>query len=373
MMHSTTSKNDHRVRRGWFLLLIPLSLAVLWTRMISFGSAGLIIQTVAGTGEPGFSGDGGPAVEAQLNSPAAVAVSAGGILYIADVRNHRIRRVDSSGVIKTVAGNGTPGLSGDGRPAIDAQLNQPLGIAIDDSGIFIADTLNNRIRKVNAAGMISTVAGNGMEGFAGDGEPAVDAMLSRPVGLTLDANGNLYIADVFNHRIRKVDTEGKISTVAGNGMAGFSGDGGLAVEAQLARPRDVAVDAEGNLYIADTDNLRIRRASRNGIISTVAGNGEAGFNGDGIPALEASLSFPRSVAVDGLGRLIIADMGNYRIRQVSIDRIISTIVGNGEPGFGGDGGPATEVSLGAPRGVRVDGSGAIYFADLDNHRVRAAR
>lgn len=220
---------------------------------------------------------------------------------------------------------------------------------------------------------MTTVAGNGVEGFGGDGGPAVDARLSRPVGLTLDAEGNLYVADVSNHRIRKVDTEGRISTVAGSGEAGFGGDGGPAVEAPLFRPRDVAVDGEGNLYIADTDNHRIRRVDRDGIITTVVGNGEVGFSGDGGPALEASLSLPRSVAVDGAGCLFISDMGNLRIRQVNRDGIITTVVGNGEFGFSGDGGPALAASLSLPRGVRVDSSGAIYIADLDNHRVRVAR
>lgn len=374
-MQSAMIKSHHRTAHGHrvFAIIFFLSLTWLATDGSSRSSTDLTIQTVAGTGTPGFSGDGGPAVEAQLDSPSAVAVDASGNLYLADVRNNRIRRVDSSGIISTVAGNGMAGFGGDGGLAAEAQLNQPLGITLDNQGnLYIADTLNNCIRKVDAQGRISTIAGNGMAGFGGDGGPAVDALLSRPVGLTMDAAGNLFIADVFNHRIRKVDADGRISTVAGTEMPGFSGDGGPAAQAQLSRPRDVTVDSDGNLYIADADNNRIRRVNQEGIISTVAGNGNAGFSGDGGPAREASLNLPRGVAVDRLDRLFISDMGNHRIRRVDLDGMISTVVGSGIVGFSGDGGPAADAQLNGPRGVRVDRSGAIYIADLDNHRIRKA-
>lgn len=365
-------ENQYRIRLGTLLLL--WSLLSSGENFAERGLADRIIQTIAGTGVPGFSGDGGPAVAAQLNSPATVVPGPAGLLYIADVRNHRIRRVDAQGIISTVAGTGRPGFGGDGGPAIEAQLNQPLGLTVDAQGnLYIADTLNHRIRKVDVEGRITTAAGNGREGYSGDGGPALEASLSRPVGLTLDAEGNLYIADVFNHRIRKVDTQGRISTVAGNGEAGFGGDGGPAVQASLFRPRDVAVDETGNLYIADTDNNRIRRVGGDGIITTIAGTGDMGFSGDGGPATEARLNLPRSVAVDSTGCLFISDMGNLRIRQVNREGIIITVVGNGEFGFSGDGGPATQARLGLPRGVRLDSSGAIYIADLDNHRVRVVR
>jgi sugar lactone lactonase YvrE len=359
--------------------LIPLTTLIACSICVAANLTGgastdLIIQTVAGTGVPGFSGDGGPASEARLDSPAAVAIDGSGNLYIADVRNHRIRRVDTEGTISTVAGNGAAGFGGDGGPAVQAQLNQPLGVAVDGQGnLYIADTLNNRIRKVDADGAISTVAGNGSEGFGGDGGRAVDAKLSRPVGLIVDAEGTLFIADVFNNRIRKVDTDGTISTVAGDGEAGFKGDGGPAIAAQLNRPRDVAVDGDGNVYIADTDNTRIRKVTPDGIISTVAGNGRVDFSGDGGPAREASLNIPRSVAADVTGRILIADMSNNRIRQVDLEGIITTVAGNGVAGFNGDGGLAIEASLSLPRGVRLGRSGAIFIADLDNHRVRLAR
>ncbi len=333
--------------------------------------ADLVIDTVAGTGVAGFNGDNRRAVEAQLNGPTAVVIDDAGNLYIADMRNHRIRRVDTIGIITTVAGDGTPGFNGDGRPAALAELNQPLGLALDSKGnLFIADTLNQRIRRVDTSGMITTVAGTGEDDFSGDGGPAVNATFSRPVGLAVDALGNIYVADVFNQRIRKIDTGGKISTVAGNGMDGFSGDSGRAIDAQLTRPRDVAVDDQGILYIADTDNQRVRRVGLNGIISTVAGNGLAGFKGDGGSALEASLNSPRGVTVTRSGQILISDMANSRIRMVDRQGLITTIAGNGMAGFSGDGGSALQAGLGRPRGVRAGPQGAIYIADLDNQRVR---
>jgi sugar lactone lactonase YvrE len=333
-----------------------------------------VIQTIAGTGAPGFVGDNGPSVQAQVNSPSAVAVDLLGNVYIADTRNHRIRKVDASGTISTVAGNGVAGFSGDGGQAVNAQLNQPLGVAVDVSGnLYISDTLNNRIRKVDVHGRISTVAGNGSLGFGGDGGPATQATLSRPVGLAVDFFGSIYIADVDNSRIRKVDLTGRITTIAGSETEGFSGDGGPASRAELSRPRDVAVDGLGNLYIADTNNNRIRRVDLNGIISTVAGNGEPGFSGDGQAAIRASLNFPRGVAVDSFGQVYISDMMNNRVRMVNFQGIISTVAGNGQPGFGGDGGPAAQAQLHFPRGIRVAPSSAIYIADLDNHRVRVVR
>jgi hypothetical protein len=373
MQSSKIKRESQSFPRRW-VFFIFVSLLILRGEFTGWSSTEFIIQTVAGTGDAGFSGDGGPATKAMLNDPAAVAVSACGTLYIADVRNNRIRQVDATGIISTVAGSGRAGFSGDGGLAIQAQLSQPLGLAVDGEGnLYIADTLNNRIRKVDAMGRISTVAGNGKAGFSGDGGPALAAMLSRPVGLTVDAEGNVYFADVFNNCVRKLDTAGQISTLAGTEEAGFSGDGGLAVEAQLARPRDVAVDGEGNLYIADGDNNRIRRVDKNGIISTVAGNGDPGFSGDGGPAVQASLNNPRSVALDGAGQILISDLGNNRIRQVDRAGMISTIVGNGTAGFSGDGGPAVPASLDGPRGVCVNKTGALFIADLNNHRVRVAR
>ncbi len=347
-------------------------------------SAG-VITTVAGTREffGGFSGDNGPATAARLRSPGGVALDGAGNLFIADTGNDRIRKVDSAGVITTVAGTGESfgGFSGDGGPAIQAALYYPSGVALDGAGnLFIADTGNDRIRKVDSAGVITTVAGAGEFGFAeaggfgGDGGPAIQAALNYPSDVVADGAGNLYIADTDRSRIRKVDAAGVISTVAGTGSFGFSGDGGPAVEAQLNHPADVTTDGAGNLYIADRYNDRIRKVDSAGVISTVAGTGESfgGFSGDGGPAIQAALNYPRGVAVDGAGNLFIADTGNHRIRKVDSAGVISTVAGTGESfgGFSGDGGPAIQAALNYPRGVGVDGAGNFFIADTDNHLVR---
>jgi sugar lactone lactonase YvrE len=341
-----------------------------------------VITTVAGNGLRGFSGDNGPATSAQLNSPhtsaqlsdpIGVAVDSAGNLYIADAG--KIRKV-SKGVITTVAGNGT-GFSGDNGPATSAQLSSS-GVAVDPAGnLYIADTWNNRIRKVSN-GVITTVAGNGTEGSSGDNGPAISAQLSAS-GVAVDSAGNLYIADEFNNRIRKV-SKGVITTVAGNGLRGFSGDNGPATSAQLNRPRGVAADSAGNLYIADTWNDCIRKVS-NGVITTVAGNGTGGLGGDDGPATSAQFSLPAGVAVDSAGNLYVAD--SRRVRKVS-NGVITTVAGNGTfgfsgdsgPGFSGDSGPgfsgdnlsATSEGLWGPEGVAVDSLGNVYFADSSGIR-----
>jgi sugar lactone lactonase YvrE len=325
------------------------------------------ISTVAG----GSVGDGGPAVNAPVNTPSAAAVDSAGNLYIANTYNNRVRKVSTSGTITTVAGNGTPGFSGDGGPATNASLASPTGVAVDAAGnLYIADAGNDRVRKVSASGTITTVAGTGTPGFSGDGGPATGAGLVYPSGVAVDAAGNLYIADTYNNRVRKVSASGTITTVAGNGTPGFSGDGGPATNASLASPSGVAVDAAGNLYIADPDNSRVRKVSTSGTITTVAGNGTPGFSGDGGPATNASLFNPSGVAVDAAGNLYIADTTNSRVRKVSTSGTITTVAGNGTPGFSGDGGPATNASLVYPSGVAVDAAGNLYIADSQNNRVR---
>ena len=328
------------------------------------------ITTVAGTGRSGFSGDGGPATAARLDSPTGVAVDGSGNLYIADQKNHRIRKVDTAGKITTVAGTGTAGFSDDGGSATGARLNYPRGVAVDGSGnLYIADQDNHSIRKVDTAGTITTVAGTGTGSFGGDGGQATAAGLNKPNSVALDGSGNLYIADWYNHRIRKVDTAGTITTVAGTGSYGFSGDGGQATAAQLFFPESVAVDGSGNLYIVDTSNRRIRKVDTAGTITTFAGTGTNGFSGDGGQATAAQLNRPRGAAADGSGNLYIADQYNRRIRKVDTAGTITTFVGVGTGGFGGDGGPATGALLYFPR-VTVDGSGNLYIADASNHRVR---
>ncbi|MGW1077689.1 DUF6065 family protein [Streptomyces sp. NPDC002537] len=335
-----------------------------------------VISTVAGTGITGSSGDGGPAGQATLSPPFGVGVDSEGNVYIADTGNHRVRRVDAgSGTISTVAGNGTAGFSGDGGPAVQAALKYPRGVGVDSEGnLYIADTGNHRVRRVDAgSGTISTVAGNGTAGSFGDDGLAVQAALNLPFGVVADSLGNLYIADKDNHRVRKVDAGTRtISTVAGDGTPGSGGDAELAVKAQLNLPNGVAVDPDGNICIADTGNHRVRRVdARTQVISTVAGRGGAGFSGDGGPAVQAALSAPGGVGVDFDGTLYIADTGNRRVRKVDAGtRTISTVAGNGTAGFSGDGGSPVQAALNAPSAVVVDPDGSLYIADKDNRRVR---
>ena len=337
-------------------------------RVDAFGT----ITTVAGTGAAGFSGDGGPATEAQLNRPSNVALDSSGNLYIADTGNQRIRKVDAGGTITTVAGTGTQGSSGDGGAATAAQLNNPIGVALDGSGnLYLADTRNNRIRKVDAGGTITTAAGAETQGSRGVGGRATEAQLDFPIDVVVDdGSGNLYIADSSNHRILKVDAGGTITAAAGTGSHGFRGDGGPATAARLRFPHGAAVDRSGNLYIADTRNHRIRKVDADGTITTVAGTGTDGFGGDSGPASAAQLNRPAGVAVDGSGNLFIADTNNHRIRKVDADGTIITVAGTRGQGFSGDGGPATAAQLNGPNGVAVDGSGNLYIADTNNHRIR---
>ena len=333
---------------------------------------GDILVTVAGNGVNGFAGDGGPALQASLSGPCAVAVDAAGNLFIADQNNGRIRKVDAWGIITTVAGNGSHGYDGDGGPARRAGLAAPGAVAVDAADdLFIADYFNARILRVDPHGIITTAAGNGANGFAGDGGPATQASLSAPCAVAADAAGNLFIADENNYRIRKVDTQGIITTVAGNGTNSYAGDGWLAVEAGLSAPKGVAVDAAGNLYIADENNHRIRRVDKDGFIRTVAGNGTARYSGDGGPATQAGLVYPCSLAVDVRGNLYFADAGTPRVRRVDAHGIITTVAGNGTIGFAGDGGPAIAAALANPQGVAVDASGRLWLADQGNDRIRA--
>ncbi|MGH9889140.1 MAG: hypothetical protein ACREBE_26640, partial [bacterium] len=265
-----------------------------------------------------------------MNGPSALAIDLRGNLYIADELNHRVRRVDAGGAITTIAGTGTAGFSGDGGPGPTAFLSDPSGVAADASGtVYIADTGNNRIRSIDGGGRIATKVGDGTAGFFGDGGSSASARLSAPAGVAVDAAGNIYIADTGNNRIRKVNASGVISTIAGSGTAGFSGDGGPALLAQLNGPLGLAVDANANLYIADEANSRIRKVDAAGIITSVAGTGTAGFSGDGGQATQANVNFPRAVAIDPAGNLYVSDTRSLRVRRVTPAGVITTVAGTG--------------------------------------------
>jgi RHS repeat-associated protein len=327
-----------------------------------------IITTIAGNGQGGFSGDGGPAAQAALLGPWHVTVDKAGNVYVADTNNHRVRKVDRNGIITTFAGNNNWNASGDGGPATQAGLGNPMAVAADDAGnVYIA--ANNRIRKVNTSGIITTVAGNGQSGYNGDNIPATQASLGA-TGIFVDPAGNLYIADSNNNRVRKVDPNGIITTVAGNGQLGYGGDGGPALQARLWGPSSVVVDGKGNILITDWVNSRIRKVDTSGIITTVAGNGQQGYSGDGGPATQARFNNPRGIAVDNVGNIYLSDRNNERLRKVETSGIITTIAGNGIQGYGGDGGPATQGVFNYPEGVAVDSKGNIYIAEMSNNRIR---
>jgi hypothetical protein len=331
------------------------------------------INTFAGTGTGGFSGDGGPATSAQLQNPGGVAVDASGSLYVADALNHRVRKVDGSGTITTVAGTGIGGFSGDGGQATSAELNYPYGVAIDSDGnLYIGDTYNGRVRKVDGSGTITTVAGTGAFGFSGDGGAATSAELYYPYGVAVDGSGTLYIADSGNSAVRRVDGSGTITTIAGTGTAGFSGDGGQATSAELDGPHGVVPDDSGNLYVADAGNNRVRRVDGSGTITTIAGTGTAGFSGDGGQATSADLNLTQGtgLAVDGSANLYVADTLNNRVRKIDGSGTITTVAGTGAEGFSGDGGPAASAELNYPLAVAADSSRNLYIADFWNHRVR---
>ena len=336
------------------------------------------IKTVAGDGGSQL-GDGGPATKAGICGTSDVTLDASGNMYIADggiycsgPGGHTVRKVDRHGIITTVAGTGEAGFSGDGGPATKARLNVPFAVAADrDGNLFITDENNYRIRKVDEEGIITTFAGTGEGGYSGDGGPATSAQLRDPGGIAFDAKGNLYVADYTS--VRKIDPSGTITTVAGTGQLGFSGDGGPATEAKLTA-YDVALDHKGNIYICDLENQRIRKVDRDGIIHTVAGSGKKGYSGDGGPATKAALKDPWGIAIDREENVYIADHHNRVVRKVDPKGTITTLAGTGEAGFNREEGPPTKVMLHDPIGLFVeDDSGVLYIADTLNARIRALR
>ncbi len=337
------------------------------------------IFTAAGNGTPSYSGDNGQATAAEVDQPWGVATDGSGNVYIADQQNNRVREVNlSTGVITTIAGTGAPGFSGDGGNATAAQLLYPCGVAVDNAAgiVYIADCGNNRIRAV-AAGKITTVAGSATRGYAGDGGLATAASLKGPSGVAVDALHNLYIADSANNVIREVAaSSGKISTIAGDHFAGGAGDGGQATAARLNCPFGVALDASGNLYIADQNNYEIREVnSSTHIITTIAGDTVNGsFGGDGSQATAAYLWYPTGVSLDATGNIYIADSWNYRVRMISKSTgVITTFAGNGTPTYSGDGGSPTAAGLGLLGGVTVAPSGSVYIGAYNQSRVREVK
>jgi DNA-binding beta-propeller fold protein YncE len=335
-----------------------------------------VITTVVGTGEKGFAGDGGPAQAALLSGPFDVAFDSVGNLFFSDTFNHRIRRVDArSGTITTVAGNGEGGYAGDGGPAVQASLNEPYGIAIDRGGnIFIADRLNRRVRRIDAAnGRITTLAGTGEAAYSGDGGPAARAGLAEPNGLALDAEQrHLYIADVADHRVRIIDlASSAIATFAGAGAPEHGGDDGPAAEARIFGARAVKLGPDGTIYILERQGSSLRAVdAATGIITTIAGTTGRGYSGDGGPALAAVFDAPKEMAIDPDGNLVIVDTENHAIRRIDRGTGVVTTIAGGRKGEGGDGGPATAAGLDRPHGAVVGPDGAIYIGDTNNHRIR---
>ncbi len=339
------------------------------------GERDLLLQTAVGSGTAGFAGDGGPPQEARLNTPTGLAINRGDLL-IADQANHRIRRLTYDGELETYVGTGTPGFNGDGAALTQLQLNSPYKILSDDATglIFIADRGNGLIRCIDPSDRLITVAGGGQTTLTNGGAAVsgLDAKLDGVAGMAIDSSGHLYITESSGNRILRlnVDHEWQISVYAGTGTAGFGGDGGNALQARFNQPVDLAIDAQDNLYVADMGNHRIRKISPEGVVSTLAGNGLPGFFGDGRPAEEASLNLPSAVASDNQGNIFLADSGNQRIRGVRPDGAIVTLAGTGTAGYSGDGGLPGLGTFNAPWAIAYSPTGGLYVADRDNHAIR---
>jgi sugar lactone lactonase YvrE len=327
-----------------------------------------------GVSSPGPSGSASPTEEAFVWHPTGVAIAEDGTVYVSGCADHEVFRIDDPAEPTVFAGiidNGAidNGFAGDGGPAADAVMSCPIGLDFDREGdLLVVAHGNNRIRRITPDGTITTIVGSGPSAvntgdYTGDGGKATKAQLQEPVGIGIDAEGNLYIADRDNDVVRKVDRHGIITTVAGTGEGGFSGDAGPATKAMLDDPQDIAIDREGNLFISDSNNERIRRVDRNGIITTVAGTGFAGDSGDGGPAVEAAVNEPDGMVFDAEGNLYIAEYEGHRVRKIAPDGTISTFAGTGEEGDTGDGGPAEEATLTYPADLTFDARGTLYIVD----------
>ncbi len=363
--------------------LLAVFMSVAWACQSSKGPqehsqpVGKEIVTVAGNGSAGYSGDGGPAVQAQLNQPFGVVRGPDGALYICDTGNHVIRRVAADGTIATVAGNGEAGYSGDGGPALEASLNEPYEIRFDRQGnMLFVEMVNHVVRRVDGqTGLISTLAGTGESGFSGDGGPAIEARLSRPHSIQLDPSGDLFICDIGNHRVRRVGREdGRILTFAGTGEQGKTPDGAALEGTPLNGPRALDFDAEGNLWLALREGNAVYRIDMEALsIHHVAGTGESGFTGHGQPALQATLSGPKGLSVGPEGNIYLADTESHSIRMVDRSRgTLELVAGTGEAGDGPEGDPLN-CKMGRPHGVFVDNDGSVFVGDTNAHRVRVIR
>ena len=349
--------------RGAFLPGLFMSGMLLGLSAWAQTESGWRIHTIAGTGKPGHGRDGGRAVEAQLDFPLGVAVDRSGNVYFSEHYQQRIRRVDTEGIITTIAGGGGPSYGGDGGPAVEARFSFPSGVTVDPAGnLYIADTGNNRIRRVDASGSITTVAGSGEWRWGGEGL-AIEVPLDRPRSIAVDNSGTLYIVGLANSGIRRVDGAGNMGWIPRSGEA----NDGTEDEFRLSRDRGLAVDYAGNVYISNIDNNYVRRVDTLGNASVIAGTRGAG---DGGPPTEAQLNYPASVAVDKAGNVYVADTGNHRIQRIDANGNVTTIAGTGKPGYGGDGGPAAEAKLASPYALALDVSGNLYVADLGNYRIR---
>jgi hypothetical protein len=327
-----------------------------------------IITTVAGNGLGGYNGDGGQATDAWLQGIFGIAIDPSGNIFISDYWHHVIRKVNTLGIISTFVGKGTQGYSGDGGQATDAEISAPYHIASDIVGnIYVTDAIGV-IRKINTSGIISTVAGNGTVGYSGDGGVATSAELNAPVGIAIDNHGNIYIADQNNYVIRKVNTLGIITTIAGNGTFGFNGDGIAATSAELNQPSGVTVDAIGNIYIADWNNNRVRKVDTLGMISTIAGTGISGNSGNGGNATSAQLHLPKAVFADLQGNVYVAD--GSLVQKIDTAGIINIVAGTVNGGYNGDGGAATAAEIAGPTAIAFDALGNLYIGDEGNYRIR---
>lgn len=339
--------------------------------LIPFFAHAQIITTIGGNHVPGYTGNGGLATAASMYQPNQLTVDRAGNIYIAESGNNVVRKISPSGIINVVAGTHTAGYSGDGGQATAAMLSAPLAVVVDTAGnIYISEDGNNVIRKVNTAGIISTIAGNGTAGFSGDGGPATAAELQGPFAMAFDATGNLFIADLYNNRIRKVSVSGIITTFAGTGTGSYTGDGGPASGATLNNPIDVKFDTFGNLYVCDFYNSAIRKINTSGTISTICGNGTPSYSGDGGPASGATLNYPYAICVDKHNNIYITDNADERIRKIDTSGIIGTVVGTGIAGYSGDGGLSVNAEIHNTGGIVTDTSDNLFIADFGNNVIR---